>query len=400
MIQTRLGLTGVPRPAWVLLAGNLLDNLGLGLFFPILPLFVERRGGGPALVGVIGAAALIGNLLIQAPGGWLADRFDRRRIVLLSMAAYGLFFLVYLVHLPVNTLIAIRFVHAAIGGFYGPAARALLADLTPPEMRATVYGHWQGSMMGGFLVGPVIGGGLALIGLDIVFAGSALACLAAALMLVSLPRRVRVEEHVAGERGGIILPWPVLLALLPAVLAGVAWFYMGGVYSAMWVLYVTALGGSPLVAGVSVSIYSLPVVLFSGAAGRLGDRFGVRKVVLVTVLFGGLFAVAYGFTRSIPLVMALGFLEAVCTLGGMPAVYAEVSRVVPASMQGRAQGLFGSLTVGVEALGSLGGGFLFARWITLPFLSIALVCLIGLASVPFLGRGAARAAPEPELETC
>ena len=98
--------------------------------------------------------------------------------------------------------------------------------------------------------------------------------------------------------------------------------------------------------------------------------------------------------------MALGFLEAVCTLGGMPAVYAEVSRVVPASMQGRAQGLFGSLTVGVEALGSLGGGFLFARWITLPFLSIALVCLIGLASVPFLGRGAARAAPEPELETC
>ena len=184
------------------------------------------------------------------------------------------------------------------------------------------------------------------------------------------------------------------------MLAGVAWFYMGGVYSAMWVLYVTALGGSPLVAGVSVSIYSLPVVLFSGAAGRLGDRFGVRKVVLVTVLFGGLFAVAYGFTRSIPLVMALGFLEAVCTLGGMPAVYAEVSRVVPASMQGRAQGLFGSLTVGVEALGSLGGGFLFARWITLPFLSIALVCLIGLASVPFLGRGAARAAPEPELETC
>ena len=63
----------------------------------------------------------------------------------------------------------------------------------------------------------------------------------------------------------------------------------------------------------------------------------------MTVLFGGLFAVAYGFTRNIPLVMVLGFLEAVCTLGGMPAVYAEVSRVVPASMQGRAQGLFDPL---------------------------------------------------------
>ena len=401
MIQTRLGLTGIPRPAWVLLAGNLLDNLGLGLFFPILPLFVEGRGGGPALVGVIGAAALIGNLLVQTPGGWLADRFDRRRIVILSMAVYGLFFLIYLIHLPVNTLIAIRFLHAAIGGFYVPAARALLADLTPPEQRATVYGHWQGSMMGGFLVGPVIGGGIALFRLDLVFAGSALACLAAALMLVSLPRRVRVEEHAAAsDGGGIVLPWPHLLALLPAMLAGIAWFYMGGVYSAMWVLYVTALGGSPLVAGLSVSIYSLPVVLFSGAAGRLSDRFGIRTVVLVTVLFGGLFAVAYGFTRNIPLVMVLGFLEAVCTLGGMPAVYAEVSRVVPASMQGRAQGLFGTVTVGVEALGSLGGGFLFARWITLPFLSIALVCLVALASVPFLGRSVAQPTSEPELEPC
>jgi MFS family permease len=157
VIQTRLGFSGVPRAAWVLLAGNILDNLGLGLFFPILPLFVERRGGGPALVGVIGASALLGNLLVQAPGGWLADRFNRRTIVILSMAAYALFFLVYLIPLPVNTLIGIRFVHAAVGGFYMPAARALLADLTPTEMRATVFGHWQGSSMGGFVIGPVIG---------------------------------------------------------------------------------------------------------------------------------------------------------------------------------------------------------------------------------------------------
>ena len=119
----------------------------------------------------------------------------------------------------------------------------------------------------------------------------------------------------------------------------------------------------------------------------------------MTVLFGGLFALAYGFTRSIPIVMALGFLEAVCTLGGMPSVYAEVSRVVPASMQGRAQGLFSTFTVGVEALGSLGGGFLFAYWITLPFLSIAAVCLLAMASVPFLGRSTP-APLEVEAEAC
>ena len=398
MIQTRLGFSGVPRAAWVLLAGNILDNLGLGLFFPILPLFVEGRGGGPVLVGIIGASALLGNLLVQAPGGWLADRFNRRLIVILSMAAYGLFFLVYLIPVPVNALIGIRFVHAALGGFYMPAARALLADLTPPEMRATVYGHWQGSSMGGFVVGPVIGGGLALFGLNLVFASSAIACLAGAAMLISLPRQPLVREASVGIEGSAgVIPRGLLLALLPAVLAGAAWGYLGGVYNAIWVLYMTALGASPLVAGLSVSVYSLPVLLFSGAAGRLGDRVGIRTMVFLALFFSGLCAIAFGLTRSIPVVMVLSFFEALGTLGGMPAVYAEISRAVPASHQGRAQGLFGMFTVGVESLGALGGGFLFIYWITLPFLSIAAICLLAMISVPFLGR---RSLPEVQPAPC
>ena len=39
-------------------------------------------------------------------------------------------------------------------------------------------------------------------------------------------------------------------------------------------------------------------------------------------------------------------------------------------------------------MGALGGGFLFSYWITAPFLSIAVICLLALAAVPFLGRPA------------
>lgn len=396
MIQTRLGLSGVPRAAWVLLIGNTLDNLGLGLFFPILPLFVERRGGTAALVGVIGASALLGNLLMQAPGGWLADRLDRRLIVITSIAIYGIAFLAYLVPLPVSTLIAIRFLHASIGGFYMPAARALLADLTPLELRATVFGHYQASSMGGFVLGPVIGGALAAVRLDIVFVCAALACLAGATLLVSLPRRVEVREQARGEPIVSRAPARLLLLILPAIGAAMAWQYMGGVYGAMWVLYMTELGANPLVAGLSVSVYSIPIVLFSGAAGRLGDRYGIRLMVFTTLLFSAVFALLYAFTRSIPVVIGLGFLEALCTLGGMPAVMAEVSRAVPSSQQGRAQGLFNVFTIGFQALGSLAGGYLLAVWIAAPFISIAVICLVAIAVVPFLGRS--RPGSEPALQ--
>src|SRR5438270_807199 len=293
-IRSRLGFSGVSRPAWILLAGNALDAVGLGIFFPILPLFVEHRGGTPLLVGVIGASALVGNVLAQAPGGWLADRYDRRLIVVSSIAAYGAFFLIYLIPIPVQVLPFVRFLHAGVGGFYMPAARALLADYTPADRRGMIFGHWQASSMGGFLIGPTIGGLLALVRLDLVF-----------------------------------------------------------------------------------------------------DRYGVRLSVALTLFFSALFATFYLLTRSIPVVLVLGVIEAFLTLGGMPAVLAEISRIVPSAQQGRAQGIFNIFTVGTQAAGSLVGGYLFGYGIAYPFASGAVVCLIALAAIPFLGRNRQASEPAP-----
>jgi MFS transporter, DHA1 family, multidrug resistance protein len=393
VIAARLGLSGVPRAAWVLLGGNVFDNLGYGMFFAILPLFVEGRGGNPGLIGIIGASAMCGNLAVQAPAGWLADRVSRRLIVVASLGAYGLCFFLYLVPLPIWTLIGLRFVHAMFGGFYLPAARALLADLTPRHLRATAFGHWQGSGMGGFLIGPTIGGGLAvLFGFPVVFIAAALAGLLGAALLLQLPEKVEAEPDTGEEPGSGLVYGRLVLLLLPPMLVGLAWFYASGAYNAMWVLYMTALGASPLVAGLSLTFYSLPVVLLSGAGGRLADRYGIRLVTFGTLFGTGIFALFYALTRSIPVVMGLGFAEALFTVGGMPAIYAEISRSVPSSQQGRAQGIFGFFTIGVQALGSLAGGFLFGYWIVLPFMSIAAVCLVGLVGIPFLGR---RRLPEP-----
>jgi len=244
MLRQRFGYAGVTREAAALLGGNTVQAIGLGLFFPILPLFVVSRHGSFLLVGIIGAAALLGNMIAQAPGGWVADKYDRRTIVISAAALYGLFFLVYLLPIPVDLLPAVRFFHAGIGGFYQPAARALLADVTPSNHRGAAFGHWQASNTGGFLLGPVFGGLLGALSLQFVFVAAALACLlGAASLVVWLPRRLqRVETASHHERApaNVGLRRMVWL-LLPAVLAGSAWQYAGGVYGSMWSLYVTAL---------------------------------------------------------------------------------------------------------------------------------------------------------------
>jgi len=241
--------------------------------------------------------------------------------------------------------------------------------------------------MGGFLIGPSLGGGLAvLFGFPVVFVSAMFAGLIGAALLSRLPARAESEPETDDEARGEPIFGRLALLLLPAMLVSLAWFYASGVYNAMWVLYMTALGSSPLVAGLSLTFYSLPVVLLSGAGGRLADRYGIRALTFATLFGTGVFALFYALTRNIPLVMGLGFAEALFTVGGMPAIYAEISRAVPSSQQGRAQGIFGFFTIAVQALGSLGGGFLFAYWIVAPFLSIAAVCLLGLAAIPWLGR--------------
>jgi MFS family permease len=398
MLRPRLAITGIRREAWILLGGNFLDNVGLGLFFPILPLYITAHGGSALLVGIVGASALLGNVIAQAPGGWLADRFSRRNVVATSIFVYGLAFLVYLLPMPVEVLVAIRFFHAVVGGFYQPAARALLADLTPADRRGAAFGQWQASNMAGFLVGPMLGGLLAAVDVGLVFVAAGVACLLGAILSLTLPSvRVRQEHAIPAGTGPGTAPIRLLLVLLPAIIGGCAWQYLSGVYGAMWPLYMVSIHGGPIEIGLSISLFSLPVVLLSGLSGQLQDRIGPRAVVAVSLLFAAVFATGYTLTSSIPIVIGLGLIEGICTVGGLPAVMAEVSRSVDSSHQGRAQGLFATFTVAAQALGALAGGALFERAHNLPFLSISLVCLLAIAATPLLGRGQRPARGEPAL---
>src|SRR5207249_11290776 len=103
------------RPVLLILVATLFNTVGYQVFIPIMPIFLTRRGASPFIVGFDSAIALLSYGLGQYPAGWLADRFDRRRIVALATLAYASFFVVYLLPLPLPVIICVRFFHAASG---------------------------------------------------------------------------------------------------------------------------------------------------------------------------------------------------------------------------------------------------------------------------------------------
>jgi MFS transporter, DHA1 family, tetracycline resistance protein len=140
----------------------LLDMFALGLIMPILPKLVESfvdndTAQAARIFGVFGTAWALMQFFFSPILGSLSDRFGRRPVVLLSNFGLGLD---YVLMALAPSLIWL-FVGRVISGITSASistAFAYIADITPAEKRAAVFGKVGAAFGAGFIVGPAIGG--------------------------------------------------------------------------------------------------------------------------------------------------------------------------------------------------------------------------------------------------
>ena len=310
--------------------------------------------------------------------------------MLVAMAATAALFLAYLLPLPAPAFILVRFIQGGAQGAYWPAANGLLAEITAPQERGRVFGFMQATNMAGMLIGPAIGGFIALFNLGIVFSVAAAASVVAMVAVVTL-RNVRAEP--AQETP--VRALHIARTLLPLILLGAGTSYMIGTFDTIWPLYMTYRGANTFAVGLSFVAFALPAMLLSSPAGTLGDRFGPRRLIVVALLFTAFFAAFYPFVTSVPWLIGLGLAEGAFTISGAPSLMAEVSRSAETGRQARTQGVFQTVQTLVEILGAVIGGALYTLNPTSAFLAMAAVCLLA-ASTALIPR-AARTTPATEV---
>src|ERR1700734_2319072 len=140
----------------------LLDMLALGLIMPILPKLVESfvnndTAQAARIFGVFGTAWALMQFVFSPILGSLSDRFGRRPVVLLSNFGLGLD---YVLMALAPSLIWL-FVGRVISGITSASistAFAYIADITPAERRAAVFGKVGAAFGAGFIIGPAVGG--------------------------------------------------------------------------------------------------------------------------------------------------------------------------------------------------------------------------------------------------
>lgn len=168
----------------LLWGGGLVADVAIGAFVFSTPLVVLERSGdvlaSGVTAGVVGAGALIGRI----PGGTLADRYDRRRLMLASQGVQtGIFALLALLiaidELPTVLYVVLAAAAAVVSAFNDAAENVAIAQVVPPDQLTSSHGAYQGRAHAANLLGPAVGGVLLSVGHLMVPLAAAVACLVA-----------------------------------------------------------------------------------------------------------------------------------------------------------------------------------------------------------------------------
>lgn len=145
---------------WV---GHTISELGAAVSVFVLPLITYAVTGSPLLAGVAGAMDLLGTAAAMLPGGLVADRLDRRRVMRWS-AGSGAFLYGSLVvagaldELTVPHLFAVALLAGVANGVFGPAEMSAVRTVVPTEQLPTALSQQQARQHVANLVGGPLGG--------------------------------------------------------------------------------------------------------------------------------------------------------------------------------------------------------------------------------------------------
>ncbi|MFB6304698.1 MAG: MFS transporter [Haloferacaceae archaeon] len=191
---------GFDRGVYVVSGGRLLNVFGSGLVYPFATVHFHLQVGIP--LSLVGLGLLANNVALAvgtAVGGYLADRYGRKPVMVASMALSTFSLAAYALVRTAPGFVAVATAAGLTAGLYAPASQAALADLTEPGERERGYGLLKVASNAGFGSGFVVGGLLyQTAGVAIFVVDGLTSALVAVVIAVALPR-------VHAGRGGVSL---------------------------------------------------------------------------------------------------------------------------------------------------------------------------------------------------
>jgi DHA1 family multidrug resistance protein-like MFS transporter len=369
-----------------------LSIVGFSFTTPFTPLFlrelgIERQSDLILWSGAMNAGSAIVMAVTAPLWGVIADRYGRKPMVLRAM--FGGAVVIGLMCLAPNAhiLFALRVIQGALTGTV-TASVALVASITPRDQLGFSLGLMQTAVFSGSSFGPLLGGIAAdTIGYRLSFFLTA-AFLGFAGLLVLFLVSERFEPPRVGAGGGRAVVGgmfaPLGNRLILAMVVTLCLLSLGTMaISPLLAIFVEQLSHSDAsvasLAGAAFGITGLTNAIAAIAFGRLADRLGRRRILILCSLAAGVLATLPAFVQTpLQLIVARG-LYGIAAGGMLPTANALIADVTPPESRGAVYGL----TSAASSLGSAVGPFAGAT--LAAFLSIRVVFVCSASILFFIG---------------
>jgi MFS family permease len=374
---------------------SLLNDFSSEVAVRTLPLFLANvLGVRIGIIGLIEGIAESTATLLKLVSGYLADRTGRKK----SLALWGYGFsnftkpLLYFAT-SWSLVLLVRFLDRVGKGVRTAPRDALIAEITPPELRGRAFGFNKAMDKAGGFLGLIVAAGVLYSTQQNTLALTresyewlVLLAVLPGLAAVGIMAWCVEERPQSPVKRSPIFIWSEMSGRFWAFIAVLTVFTLGNSSDAFLMLRAQTIGFSTVEIFLVVAAFSLTIALTSTKGGTLSDTFGRRGLIIAGWLIYAViyFGFAFASARWHIWILYMGYgLYYGAFLGASSAIVAEL---VPQHLRGTAYGIFNA-ALGVTALpASLLAGLLW-DWYgpAAPFLfgaTLAVVAVIALLLLP------------------
>ena len=393
----------------LLILGQLTSLFGNFILKLALSMYVLEVTGSAAIFAGILSAATIPTILLSPLGGILADRADRRNIMVALDALTGVSVLCAALFLPESNAIAVistlLIILSVLGAFETPTVQACIPTMLQGDniMKGNAVVNQVASLS--YLTAPMLGGVLyAMFGLKPVMYASVVCFFITALFecFIKLSyQRIQNQgsvlwivkqdflasmQYISKEQTGI--------SKMLLLTAFSRFFVMGITIVGLPFLVRTVLGFNAKYYGAAESALAVATILGSIAAGILAEKLKIHKLsVLLASL--GIFIIPAGIVFLLPVNAMIKYGVTVVSFCGMQAVISIFSifavsiiqQRTPNHLIGKVMAYTSTLTLCVQPIGQIVYGFLFDRFYSAVYFVLIptgiIVCIVGLSAMNF-----------------
>ena len=393
----------------LLILGQLTSLFGNFILKLALSMYVLEATGSAAIFAGILSAATIPTILLSPLGGILADRADRRNIMVALDALTGVSVLCAALFMSENNAIAVistlLIILSILGAFETPTVQACIPTMLQGDniMKGNAVVNQVASLS--YLIAPMLGGVLyAMLGLKPVMYASVVCFFITALFECF----IKLSYQRIQNQGGVlqivkqdflssmqyISKEQTSISKMLLLTAFSRFFVMGITIVGLPFLVRTVLGFNPKYYGAAESALAVATILGSIAAGILAEKLKIHKLSVLLASMG-IFIIPAGIVFLLPVNAIIKYGVTVVSFCGMQAVISIFSifavsliqQRTPNHLIGKVMAYTSTVTLCVQPIGQIVYGFLFDRFHSEVYFVLIptgiIVCIVGLSAMRF-----------------